>query len=512
MTQHFLCRKFFFTWNKEKCHFLRQNTPLTGKSKDMQIEVGDSTFTGFVKGIESKSEALSFQKSLQNSHSTAAHIPICWMILNPESKINNLNEIESCGYLEDGEPGQSVGPYILEELKTWKQATVSKYCSKRDCNIKVGVRFGLVVGIVRYFGNKLLGVTCGRLPQCYKSICKFTLHRFFNENKPLVQEFLYHPSIENGDPKSKSIYGLCAGDTELILNILPFKIKQEEVLNNMLKELKFDAFKGSLNENLPRLQNLQANISAEGAIPIYRYPGNYTGDEWETFSFQQSPTSLIIKDSVEDALLPLHEQSMNHCVTNYYRDGKDFIDHHSDKDLDLNKNGVIVSVSLGGERVMELRRRAEPKDITRILLPHGSMLMIGPKTNKQFTHSIIRKPDFSVPRISLTFRHVTTYLDRSTGMYFGQGVKLNSMQEVHNTRFRDNFIFFLGFCSVLGISANKDITNEQIGMLTTMLISNILLIFSFSSYRFVLRSIRTHKEEKQARAFFSKSSASGTKY
>ena len=88
-------------------------------------------------------------------------------------------------------------------------------------------------------------------------------------------------------------------------------------------------------------------------IPIYRYPGNYSGTEWPTHSW--SDTSLSIKQAVKESLQPLYIQSMNHCVsTNLYRSGSDRIDHHSDKDLDLNRQGAIVSISLGCTRIMEL--------------------------------------------------------------------------------------------------------------------------------------------------------------
>ena len=47
----------------------------------------------------------------------------------------------------------------------------------------------------------------------------------------------------------------------------------------------------------------------------------------------------------------------NHCVTNYYRPLTNYlIDHHSGKDLDLHKSGVIVSLSIGEELTLELKR------------------------------------------------------------------------------------------------------------------------------------------------------------
>eukprot|EP00957_Ditylum_brightwellii_P007616 576421-Ditylum_brightwellii.AAC.1 len=160
------------------------------------------------------------------------------------------------------------------------------------------------------------------------------------------------------------MYGLGAGDTEVILNVIPpDHNNKEEIMNKIKQELTFDGFVGSKGETLPRLQNLQGDITHNHkVIPIYRYPGNYSGDEWSTYPW--STTSLYIKAQVEASLQPLVEQRMNHCVTNWYRDGQDFIAHHSDKDLDLLEDGVIVSVSLGSERILELRRKTEPRDAT----------------------------------------------------------------------------------------------------------------------------------------------------
>ena len=244
---------------------------------------------------------------------------------------------------------------------------------------------GLAVGVVRYFGTQqLVGITCGRLPQCYRSIARLTLHRHFHNQDPMEWEILQQVD--------HNIYGLAAGDTELILNVM--EDLADALFDQVQKELNFDGFHGAAGEVLPRLQNLQADLS-DNVVPIYRYPGNYSSDQWETFLWSQ--TSFKIKQLVGTALQPLVTQTMNRFmnrfVTNLYRDGNDFIAHHSDKDLDLNRESVIVSVSLGDERIMELKSRSEPKDVTRIRLPHRSMLVLGTKTNKQFSHSILPKEE-----------------------------------------------------------------------------------------------------------------------
>jgi hypothetical protein len=382
-----------------------------------EIQVADSRFLGFCfdKNIKSQEDIEKLQQSLKIQYPDAAHIPLVWRLDDND---------DSKGWDEDGEPPESVGPGVMEELKSRK---------------------GVAVGVVRYFGTQLLGVTCGRLPQCYRSIARLAFHRHFHNQDPMEWEMLEVNANHN-------VYGLAAGDTELILNVVEEDPADADALfDQVRRELNFDGFHGAKGEVLPRLQNLQADLS-DNLVPIYRYPGNYSGDQWETFPWSDSQTSLKIKQSVETALQPLVTQTMNHCVTNLYRDGNDFIAHHSDKDLDLNREGVIVSVSLGDERIMEFKRRSEPKDVIRIRLPHRSMLVLGPKTNKQFSHSILPKKEGKTrkPRISLTLRDVKTFKDMKTGRLLGQGVA-DDKQSLHQIRTRylmENTVVFGGFCAL----------------------------------------------------------------
>lgn len=158
------------------------------------LEIADSKFLGFAKQIQSRAEALLFLESLKTAHPDAAHILLCWAILN------NSEEYEDEGFDEDGEPPNSVGPVVMKELNDWmKKVSLSSSSSKHEkCN-------GIVVCVVRYFRHKLLGVTCGRLPQCYQSTCRLSLHRLFNpgNNIPLVQDYLTH------EGEKKCVWPLC---------------------------------------------------------------------------------------------------------------------------------------------------------------------------------------------------------------------------------------------------------------------------------------------------------------
>ena len=358
------------------------------------LTVADSTFHCYISTSRSLNTIDQFHADLRTKHPDAAHIPYAASIEDYSDK----GEGSKDQIWDDGEPETAmVGRELLRVLNLYKRGLQRENTLKVHGSCHADRASGVVnagsfheeddsngngspvataVIVVRFFQERLLGVTCGRLTALYGRVARLALHRQLNGLEiPYIEKYSF------GKNHWKNVYGLGAGDTELILDVVPLiEEKDGKHLNadnvnfvkNLLSELKFEGMVGSKAEVLPRLQNLQADLSlvdGSSVIPIYRYPGNYSGTEWKTHPW--SPTTLYIKTCVEMALQPLYHQHMNHAVSNYYRDGEDRIDHHSDKDLDLNKHGVIVSVSLGCMRVMELRDRRFPHDISQIALPPG---------------------------------------------------------------------------------------------------------------------------------------------
>lgn len=147
---------------------------------------------------------------------------------------------------------------------------------------------------------------------------------------------------------------------------------------------------------------------------------------------------------------------MNHVLIQYYRGGKDYISEHSDKTIDVVRGSNIVNVSLGAQRVMILRSKRDktsqeqasttpsdspsaevpppPRNSQRIPLPHNSMFVMGPETNAKWLHGINHdnrplklKSDPEQyqggERISLTFRHIGTFLTADESKIYGQGAR-----------------------------------------------------------------------------------------
>ena len=186
---------------------------------------------------------------------------------------------------------------------------------------------------------------------------------------------------------------------------------------------------------VPRLVAAQGELGRDGETPIYRHPAD---ESPPLLPF--TPTVQRIRREVE-ALL---NQSFNNALIQLYRNGVDYISEHSDKTLDIVRGSAIVNVSIGAQRAMTLRTKkfndTEGSDSPslrqsqRIKLPHNSVFVLGPQTNREWLHGVRadKRPDheksedekaFRSERISITFRQVGTFMDRTQTVIWGSGAR-----------------------------------------------------------------------------------------
>ncbi|KAF9882440.1 isochorismatase [Colletotrichum karsti] len=242
---------------------------------------------------------------------------------------------------------------------------------------------------------------------------------------------------------------LCEGDTTVIYNVLPEPLA-EGIFEKIKDEVNWQRMSHQGGE-VPRLVAVQGDVASDGSMPVYRHPSD---ESPPLLPF--SPTVLEIKAEVEKQL----GHPLNHALIQFYRGGTDYISEHSDKTLDIVKGSYIANVSLGAERTMVLRTKRRDKDpsstetpsgadskqrkIERAKLPHNSLCRMGLETNMRWLHAIRqdKRMDrektpaelaFSGGRISLTFRHIGTFLDRDSTMIWGQGATGKSQDQAHPT-------------------------------------------------------------------------------
>lgn len=100
------------------------------------------------------------------------------------------------------------------------------------------------------------------------------------------------------------------------------------------------------------------------------------------------------------------DTKMNSVLVNWYRDGKDSMGWHSDDEPELGPKPVILSLSLGEPRYFHLRHKNTGKRL-KIMLPSGSLLVMGGNTQRYWQHAINKSKREMESRINLTFRNVT---------------------------------------------------------------------------------------------------------
>ncbi|MDG1819000.1 MAG: alpha-ketoglutarate-dependent dioxygenase AlkB [Porticoccaceae bacterium] len=113
-------------------------------------------------------------------------------------------------------------------------------------------------------------------------------------------------------------------------------------------------------------------------------------------------------DFLERQRLAIEQQTgaaFNRALVNYYRDGSDSVDWHADDEPELGPEPLIASLSVGVERVFQLRHTLTKQRIS-IPLPHGSLLLMGAGVQSYWHHRIAKVKELNQPRVNFTFRYM----------------------------------------------------------------------------------------------------------
>jgi nicotinamidase-related amidase/alkylated DNA repair dioxygenase AlkB len=224
-----------------------------------------------------------------------------------------------------------------------------------------------------------------------------------------------------------------------------------------------DAFRQVLNEVdwhtiAVKGGKLSRKISIQGTFvsnefsttyPIYRHPA-----ENQPNTIPWTPIVSVLKNICSEYL----GIDFNHALVQLYQGGKSWISEHSDKTLDIEKGSDIVSLSLGATRTMILISKNGKKERFRIALPNNSLFVLGPKSNRNYWHTIKQdkrmeqsktqdERDFDGIRISLTFRRIATFKkifksdgkddrgdDDDESILLGQGAPPKEIQQMKMTK------------------------------------------------------------------------------
>ena len=107
---------------------------------------------------------------------------------------------------------------------------------------------------------------------------------------------------------------------------------------------------------------------------------------------------------IRDIIEKISKAKFNSVLLNLYRSGSDSVSWHSDDESELGKNPVIGSLSLGESRQFHMKHKYDRDLKQKILLQHGSFLLMRGKTQHNWLHQIPKRKNLKGERINLTFR------------------------------------------------------------------------------------------------------------
>lgn len=163
-------------------------------------------------------------------------------------------------------------------------------------------------------------------------------------------------------------------------------------------------------------QYYKTNIDFHKSIVKVRGKEHYTprlmtliGDEdVDSWSFSGYARGLGKWDpfskSLRDQVVRETRVYFDSAAINYYRDGKDYIGYHSDREVDI--NGKIVGISFGSSRRFYLKEK-DTGQVVKTQLNPGDAIIISGRVNNEWKHTVPKQAGVG-ERISITFRNLTS--------------------------------------------------------------------------------------------------------
>ncbi|NHN26236.1 alpha-ketoglutarate-dependent dioxygenase AlkB [Flavobacterium jejuense] len=134
------------------------------------------------------------------------------------------------------------------------------------------------------------------------------------------------------------------------------------------------------------------------------------GNEGKPYSYSNiimhphpwNSTLMFIKNEIED----ITQLNFTTVLLNLYRNENDSNGWHSDNEKELGRNPVIASLSLGQNRLFQLKHIEKKEAKQNIILNNGSLLVMKEGSQIHYKHQLPKSTSPKKSRINLTFRTI----------------------------------------------------------------------------------------------------------
>jgi alkylated DNA repair dioxygenase AlkB len=162
--------------------------------------------------------------------------------------------------------------------------------------------------------------------------------------------------------------------------------------------------------NFTNIQWKQDSINMYGKrIPLPRLTSWY-GDSGKSYTYsgitsypnEWNKGLLYLRDRIEHCA----GVKFNSVLLNWYRNGDDYLNWHSDDEKELGRNPTIASANFGATRDFVIRRKDDPRTKISIPLKHGTLLIMSGELQHFWSHSVPKRAGVHESRFNLTFRRI----------------------------------------------------------------------------------------------------------
>lgn len=109
--------------------------------------------------------------------------------------------------------------------------------------------------------------------------------------------------------------------------------------------------------------------------------------------------------TIADRLSTRYHVDFDRIWVNLYRDGRDSVAWHGDRNAKVLTNPLVATVSLGARRHFQLRSRGSGRITTRLDPGHGDLIVMGGACQHDWEHCVPKQAKVAGPRMSVTIRH-----------------------------------------------------------------------------------------------------------
>ena len=155
-----------------------------------------------------------------------------------------------------------------------------------------------------------------------------------------------------------------------------------------------DALFADLRANTAWDETMRARVTASFGVPY-----NYAQMNYPAQPFPPQLAALLPRLEAQIGWMP------NNSLINFYPDGDSTMGFHFDATDHLVEGTGVAIVSLGDERVLTFKNRADKSVTYPQAMPSGSLLLMSARTQSEWLHGILKQSGAGA-RMSLTFRRL----------------------------------------------------------------------------------------------------------